>query len=103
MVFAAPTVDSATGGREIKIAFNEKVSLPVGLTVNAILIVNEVENALSLPRRAIVTEGGQSHVLVLENGVAVRREIGFRDWPSERVIVTEGLREGEAVIPDPAA
>lgn len=103
VVFTAPTVDSSTGGREIKIAFDEKVSLPVGLTINANLIVNEVENALSLPRRAIVIDGGQSHVLVLENGVAVQREIGFSDWPSERVIVTEGLREGEAVILDPAA
>lgn len=103
VVFAAPMVDSATGGREIKIAFDEKVSLPVGLTVNANLIVNEVENALSLPRRAIVTDGGRSHVLVLENGVAVRREIGFSDWPSERVIVTEGLSEGDAVILDPGA
>jgi multidrug efflux pump subunit AcrA (membrane-fusion protein) len=104
VVFAAPMVDSATGGREIKIAFDEKVSLPVGLTVNANLIVkSEVENALSLPRRAIVTDGGRSHVLVLENGVAVRREIGFSDWPSERVIVTEGLSEGDAVILDSGA
>lgn len=71
--------------------------------MNANLIVNEVENALSLPRRAIVTDGGRSHVLVLENGVAVRREIGFSDWPSERVIVTEGLSEGDAVILDPGA
>lgn len=103
VVFAAPTVDSVTGGREIKIAVDEKVSLPVGLTVYANLIVDEVEKALSLPRRAIVTDGGQSHVLVLENGVAARRDIGFSEWPSERVIVTEGLREGETVILDPAA
>lgn len=103
VVFAAPTVDSTTGGRETRIAFDEPASLPVGLTVNANVIVNEVEEALSLPRRAIVIDGGQSHVLVLEDGVAVQRDIGFSDWPSERVIVTEGLREGDAVILDPDA
>src|SRR5690606_26454372 len=69
VVFAAPRVDSATGGREIKIAFDEKVSLPVGLTVNANVIVNEVGNALSVPRSAIVSEAGKSYVLVLENRI----------------------------------
>lgn len=101
VVFAAPRVDSATGGREIKIAFDEKVSLPVGLTVNANVIVNEVGNALSVPRSAIVPEAGKSHVLVLENGIVTRREIRFSDWPSERVIVTDGLRVGDAVVLDP--
>ena len=103
VIFAAPAVDRATGGRAIKIAFDQDVSLPVGLTVNANVIVNAVEAALSLPRRAIMTEGTQSYVLVVENGIAARREIRFDDWPSERVIVTEGLRQGEAVILDPDA
>lgn len=102
VVFAAPKVDSATGGREIRIAFDEPVSLPVGLTVNVNVIVNEVERALSLPRGAIVSEGARSHVLVLEDGVTVRREVQFQDWPAERVIVSEGLREGETVVMDPA-
>lgn len=102
VVFAAPAVDPDTGGRKIKIAFDADVALPVGLTVNANVIVAEVDNALSLPRRAIVMEGGQAHVLVVEDGVAVRRGIGFSDWPSDRVIV-EGLRAGEAVVLDPSA
>ncbi|MFN4272069.1 MAG: efflux RND transporter periplasmic adaptor subunit [Aliihoeflea sp.] len=102
VVFAAPKVDSATGGREIRIAFDEPVSLPVGLTVNVNVIVNEVERALSLPRGAIVSEGARSHVLVLEDGVTVWREVQFQDWPAERVIVSEGLREGETVVMDPA-
>jgi membrane fusion protein (multidrug efflux system) len=78
------------------------VDLPVGLTVNANVIVSEVEDALSVPRSAIVTEGTQSHVLVVADGVAVQREIEFSDWPAERVIVTSGLSEGDRVILDPA-
>lgn len=103
VVFAAPTVDAATGGRAIKIAFDEPVSLPVGQTVNANVIVEEVEDALSIPRRAIITDGADSHVLLIIDGVAVARPIVFSDWPADRVIVTEGLAPGDVVILDPEA
>lgn len=101
--FAAPTVDPATGGRAIRIAFDEKVALPVGLTVSANIIVSEEPAALSLPRGAIVTNGGQSRVLVIEAGIATEREIAFIDWPAERVVITAGLAAGDVVILDPAA
>ena len=103
VVFAARTVDPATGGRTVRIAFDESVDLPVGLTVNANIIVSATEQALTIPRSAIVTEGADSHVLILENSVATVRAIEFSDWPSQRVVVTAGLAEGEAVILDPAA
>ena len=102
VVFAAPTVDAATGGRAIKISFDDPVSLPVGLTVNANVIVEEVPEALSIPRAAIVTEGTQSHVMVIADGVARLREITFDDWPADRVIVTSGLAPGDVVILVPA-
>lgn len=100
--FAAPTVDPATGGRAIKIAFDAPVDLPVGLTINANIVVSEVEDALSVARAAIVTDGSQSHVLVIEGGVAATRPIEFEDWPAPRVIVTSGLAAGDMVILDPA-
>lgn len=102
VTFAAPTVDASTGGRAIKIGFDEAVDLPVGLTVNANVIVEEVSGALSVPRRAIITEGAQSHVMVANAGVAEARPIEFNDWPAERVIVTSGLNQGDVVILDPA-
>lgn len=37
--FAAPTVDPQTGGRAVKISFDVPVSLPIGLTVNANIVV----------------------------------------------------------------
>lgn len=103
VIFAAPTVDPSTGGRAIKIAFDTAVDLPVGLTVNANIIVSQTDAALSVPRSAIVTEGPDSHLLVLENGTVQQRAIAFSDWPAERVIVTSGLTAGDAVILDPAA
>ena len=100
--FAAPTVDPSTGGRAIRIAFDEPVSLPVGLTVSANIIVSEHPSALSLPRGAIVTPAGASRVLGIEGGVALEREVAFIDWPAERVVVTSGLAAGDKVILDPA-
>ncbi|NMA98396.1 MAG: efflux RND transporter periplasmic adaptor subunit [Phyllobacteriaceae bacterium] len=101
--FANPTVDPATGGRAVKIGFDEPADLPVGLTVNANIIVSEVDSALSIPRRSIVTEGSESHLFVVENGLATQRPVEFSDWPAERVIVTEGLAEGDVVVLDPAS
>jgi len=103
VTFAAPVVDSATGGRAIRIAFDEPTSLPVGQTVNANVIVDQVSSALSVPRGAIVTEGVDSHVLVIEDGQVAPRFIRFSDWPAGRVIVTEGLAAGDVVIIDPSA
>ncbi len=101
VIFAAPAVDPSTGGRTIEIAFDSPVDLPVGLTVNANIIVSQTDAALSLPRSAIVSEGTQNHVLVLENGMVAQRPIEFSDWPAERVVVTDGLAAGDVVILDP--
>ncbi len=103
VTFAAPTVDPATGGRAIKIAFDERVALPVGQTVNANVIVDEVADALSVPRGAIVTDGADSHVYVIVDGVVAAKPIRFNDWPADRVIVTDGLVEGDVVILEPAS
>lgn len=103
VTFAAPSVDPTTGGRAVRIAFDDPVSLPVGLTVSANIIVGEYPEAITVPRSAILTEAGKSHVMLLETGVAVLRNVVFSDWPAERVIVTSGLAEGDQVILDPAA
>ncbi len=103
VIFAAPTVDPSTGGRAVKIAFDNAVDLPVGLTVSANIIVSQTDAALSVPRSAIITEGPDSHLFVLENGRIEQRAIEFSDWPAKRVIVTKGLEIGDAVVLDPTA
>jgi membrane fusion protein, multidrug efflux system len=103
VVFAAPTVDPSTGGRAIKIAFDQPVDLPVGLTVNANIIVAQTDAALAIPRGAVLTEDTQSHVLLVQDGLAVAREIEFSDWPADRVIVNQGLAIGDQVILDPTS
>ena len=102
VTFTAPKVDPSTGGRKIKIAFDSDGTLPIGLTVNANVIIKEFDAALSLPRSAIASEGRETYVMVLGDRIVEKRVVQFADWPSERVIVTEGLGEGDSVILDPA-
>lgn len=103
VTFAAPRVDTQTGGRIVRIAFDDPAELPVGLTVNANIVVAEFENVMSIPRSAVVTEDTTSAVLVVENGVVVERPVVFSDWPADRVVVTEGIEEGDVVVLDPAS
>ena len=100
--FASPRVDADTGGRAIKIDFDTPVDLPVGLTVNANIVVSRTDAALTLRRRAILTDGTASHVLVIADGKATERQVSFADWPADRVIVTDGVAVGDVVILDPA-
>ncbi len=99
--FAAPRIDPATGGRAIAISFDEAVDLPIGMTVNANIVVSEIPDALSVPRRAILEADENPHVFVIVDGVAETRAIQFADWPAPRVRVIEGLGAGERVILEP--
>lgn len=103
VIFAAPTVDPQTGGRAIKIAFDVPVSLPIGLTVNANVIVAENAEALSVPRTALLMDAARAFVLVEDNGVARERDVSFIDWPADRLEITDGLVAGDRVIVDPTA
>lgn len=99
--FVAPNVNAATGGLEIKIGFDEPVFAPIGLTVTMNIVVDQQDNVLSVARAAILTEAGNSSLFVLEAGsIARKRAVTIIDWPADRLIVTQGLEPGEAVITD---
>lgn len=99
--FAAPTVDPLTGGRAVKISFDAPVDLPIGLTVNANIIVAASDSALSIPRGALRTDGTRAYVLVDEGGIARERDVQFVDWPADRLEVASGLSAGDVVILEP--
>lgn len=103
IVFTSPTVDTATGGRTIRIAFDTPVDLPVGLTVSSNIIVSEIDAAISVPRGAVLTEGTQSQLLLIKDGVVREQVINFADWPAERVMVTDGIEPGDVVVLNPSS
>lgn len=99
--FVAPSIDSTTGGRRVRLSFDEPLELPVGLTVEVNIVVEDTDSAISVPRGAVVGTGDQAHVLISEGGVAMRRPVSVLDWPAERLLVTNGLAPGDRVILDP--
>ena len=100
--FVAPIVDAATGGLAVKIAFSEPQQAPVGLTVTANIVVDRREAAISAPRSAIDRSGTVPAVFVLDGDHARRTPVSIIDWPADRLIVTDGLRQGDALIVDAA-
>lgn len=101
--FAAPRIDPATGGRLVRLTFDEVQDLPVGLTVAINIVVDQQEAALTLPRAALTISDGRASAMVLRDGIATEVDVDIIDWPADRLIVTEGLQAGDAVILTPVA
>lgn len=96
--FAAARLDSSSGGRRIEIELDTAADLPIGLTVETNVMVAEVEDALSLPRSALIRDDRGWQVLVVKDGRAVPQTVSIIDWPAERVVVAQGLSAGAQVI-----
>lgn len=99
--FVSSLVDAATGGLAVKVAFEDPVKAPIGLTVTTNIIVERRDAALTLPRTALQTGADGKGVLVVRDGTAMFQPVSVIDWPAARLIVTAGLTQGDAVIIDP--
>ncbi|PWK53545.1 RND family efflux transporter MFP subunit [Silicimonas algicola] len=98
--FVSRQVDVATGGLAVRIAFDDPVAAPVGLTVAANIIVDQRDEALTVPRTALKSDGDATGVYVVGDGAARFRPTTVVDWPAARLVVTSGLTEGDAVVID---
>ena len=77
----------------------DNVQLREGLTVTVSVILQQKNNVLLVPNRAITSQGGQSYVQVISSsGTTEQRAIktGITDYKNTEV--TEGLSEGEQVV-----
>ena len=73
-----------------------------GRTINASIIVERMENAISVPRNAVRLVGGGFEVLTVINGRVRVIPVEILDWPGARVIISAGLTGNETVIITPA-
>ena len=98
-------VDPATGARAVRLAFYQPPSsAPAGLTVSVNLIVERRADAVSIPRSAILSPGTAPRVRVVsEKGEVAEQAVTLIDWPSEKVIITSGLKAGMRILTDPRA
>ena len=98
--FVAPRVNEASGALAVKLAFDRAVTAPVGLTVTANITVDSQDAAISIPRAAVVSVGGEDSVFVLAGPVVQQRDVLVVPWPAARLMVSSGLAVGEKVIVD---
>ena len=98
-----PRVDPATGARAVRLSLTDAaIDAPSGLTVTVNLLIERRENAISVPRSAVIQTDTAAKVRVVsKDGVVADRAISFIDWPAESVIVTSGLQPGERVLIEP--
>lgn len=98
--FVAPTVDPLTGSRKVRLRLDSApdTQMPSGLTVSVNIVVDRFDGAITVPRSAILDLDTTPRVLVIEDGRAVAHDIRLRSWPSDRLIVTDGLADGDVLI-----
>lgn len=109
VVLLGDRVDPETGSVKVRLVFegDQLPILPSGLSLDVNLTVDRHPDALTVPRAAVLDLDASPTVLRLEVGsdgatVPRRRPVEVIDWPAPRVVVLEGLAEGDRVVLDPA-
>ncbi|RRR72518.1 MAG: HlyD family efflux transporter periplasmic adaptor subunit [Candidatus Viridilinea halotolerans] len=98
--------DSGTTTYEVTVTLDEdSPGVRAGMTAVVAIIIEEKEDVVLVPRRAVRAEGGQSYVLVPSDTVEAnattpgeRRLVELGLSSSEFVEITSGLDVGEAVL-----
>jgi len=100
------TVDEAT--RQVKVYLtvgNRGGRLVGGLFATGRIVLQDVKNAVAVPRAAVRTGAdGKAYVLIVEGGKIARRDVtvGAADEQASLVEIKAGLQGGETVIVGPA-
>lgn len=95
----SPVVDPQSGTFKVTVGIrNEESKLRPGMFVNVHIITATHENAVLVPKTAIVYENEAMHVFVVRDSLAhkITLDAGFQDY--EKVEVRSGIEPGEPVI-----
>jgi len=94
----APVVDTGSGTFRVVAGFDGNSDLQAGMFSRLAIRYDQRENALVVPRRALLEDGGEPAVFAVRDGKAARvpLQLGYSDggW----VEVRQGLSEGDAVV-----
>jgi membrane fusion protein (multidrug efflux system) len=95
----SPVVDPQSGTFKITVGVkNRKGKLRSGMFVNTHIITDTHDDAILIPKRAIVYENEQMSVFVVRDSLAIKinLRVGFQDH--EMVEALEGIEEGDQII-----
>ena len=96
----SPQVDTATGGRIVRLVPNDNfAAFPPGRTIDVNIIISKRDRALLIPRTALID--GNNVLTVTTNGRVSTTPINFLEWSGEKIAVNTGLKAGDRVIVSP--
>lgn len=94
-----PSIDTSTGTFRVMVSIpNENKQLKSGMFGKVEVVFDTHHDTLILPRQAVVTEDNRSHVFVVENEVALQRNVTLGYEHAGKVEVLSGLEQGDLVI-----
>ncbi|MCL1098123.1 efflux RND transporter periplasmic adaptor subunit [Shewanella gelidii] len=98
--FTDPSVNPETGTFEVRAVLpNPERELLPGQYTNVRIKLNEIENSIVVPQKAIqIEQGGVYVMIVLPNGRVEQRFIVIEHQTEQGVIVKSGLKSGENII-----
>lgn len=95
----SPVVNPETGTFKVTIAVeDESNQLKPGMFGRVRIIYDTHQNALMIPKNAVMSEDGNSSVYVINDGLAYRKDIQTGYINGSHIEVVEGLDEGETVV-----
>ncbi|MCF1504205.1 efflux RND transporter periplasmic adaptor subunit [Afifella sp. H1R] len=101
LVLSDVTVDTGTGNTTVRVEVeNPGLRLLPGMYVRARLPRGLLPDALLVPEDAVVRNGaGEAQIVVVaDDGRASRRDVVLGDAIGRRLVVTSGLKAGEAIV-----
>ena len=102
--FSAPiesvsaAVDPQTRLASIFVRIPAGSAIVAGETLSASVDVGGSGSAVTIPYPALLDDGGQAFVYVVEQGVAHRHEVTTEPSTGDRVAVSKGLKAGDRVV-----
>ena len=95
----SPIVDPHTGTFKITVEIVDlERRIKPGMFGRISVVYDVHENAIQVPRSAIVEDGGQTSIFIVEGGLAVRRPVTLGYGNRGMVEVLGGLVDGEQVV-----
>jgi RND family efflux transporter MFP subunit len=94
----SPIIDPATGTVKVTIEVNSHRDLKPGMFTRVQLIYDRKDEAMLVPRNAVVTEDREKFVYVVEGENAIRKNILTGYINDTQVEVVEGLNEGMTIV-----
>ena len=93
-----PVVDPVTRLASIYTLIPYESGIGAGETLAATVQITEASTALTIPYSALLDDGGQPFVFVVERGIARRRDVRTGAANGDRIAITNGLALGDMVV-----